>query len=85
MKRSLVFASILGSLYAGFYLILASEGMNLLLGAVFCFALIAIVMFLTRHIDWYKIGNDQQNDDPSDQQNPQPTFSQMLQNQQAEY
>lgn len=85
VKRSLVFASILGSLYAGFYLILASEGMNLLLGAVFCFALIAIVMFLTRHIDWYKIGNDQQNDDPNDHQNSQPALSQTLQNQQAEY
>lgn len=54
--RSLGFSTILGGLYAGFYLILASEGMNLLLGAVFCFALLAIVMFLTRKIDWYNIG-----------------------------
>lgn len=54
--RSAIFSAILGSLYAGFYLILASEGMNLLLGAVFCFVLLAIVMFLTRNIDWYQIG-----------------------------
>lgn len=56
--RSLGFSTILGGLYAGFYLILASEGMNLLLGAVFCFVLLAIVMFLTRKIDWYKIGEN---------------------------
>ncbi|WP_019518628.1 cell envelope integrity protein CreD [Faucicola boevrei] len=54
--RSAIFSAILGGLYAGFYLILASEGMNLLLGAVFCFVLLAIVMFLTRNIDWYQIG-----------------------------
>ncbi|MFW2177090.1 MULTISPECIES: cell envelope integrity protein CreD [unclassified Moraxella] len=58
VKRSLGFSTILGGLYAGFYLILASEGMNLLLGAVFCFALLATVMFLTRKIDWYKIGEN---------------------------
>lgn len=58
IKRSLGFSTILSSLYGGFYLILASEGMNLLLGAVFCFALLAIVMFLTRKIDWYQIGEN---------------------------
>lgn len=60
LQRSLVFASILAGLYAGFYLILTSEAMNLLLGAVFCFVLLATVMFLTRHIDWYQISENQQ-------------------------
>lgn len=60
LQRSLVFASILAGLYAGFYLILTSEAMNLLLGAMFCFVLLATVMFLTRHIDWYQISENQQ-------------------------
>lgn len=59
-QRSMVFSLILGSLYTGFYLILASEAMNLLLGAVFCFVLLATVMFLTRHIDWYQVGENYQ-------------------------
>lgn len=55
IKRALGFSVILGGLYAGFYLILASEDMNLLLGAIFCFVLLAIVMYLTRKIDWYQV------------------------------
>lgn len=57
IKRAMGFSLILGSLYAGFYLILASEDMNLLLGAIFCFVLLAIVMYLTRRIDWYRINH----------------------------
>lgn len=55
VKRALGFSLILGGLYAGFYLILASEDMNLLLGALFCFVLLATVMYLTRKIDWYQL------------------------------
>lgn len=60
VKRGAGFSFILGGLYAGFYLILASEDMNLLLGAIFCFVLLAVVMYLTRKIDWYQIENKPQ-------------------------
>lgn len=55
VSRAVVFTLILGGLYAGFYGILTSEDLNLLLGAVFCFVLLASVMYLTRHINWYDI------------------------------
>lgn len=54
-KRAGVFTLILGGLYAGFYGILTTEDMNLLLGAIFCFVLLASVMYFTRKIDWYQV------------------------------
>lgn len=55
VKRAAIFTAILGGLYAGFFGILTTEDMNLLLGAIFCFVLLASVMYLTRKIDWYQI------------------------------
>lgn len=49
------FAVILGGLYAVFYLILSLDDMNLLIGSVFCFVLLGVVMFLTRKVNWYKL------------------------------
>lgn len=53
--RALLFTAILSGLYAGFYGILTVADMNLLLGALFCFVLVASVMIITRKIDWYNI------------------------------
>lgn len=55
VKRALIFTATLAGLYAAFYSILTTEDMNLLFGAVFCFALLACVMVMTRKIDWYKV------------------------------
>ncbi|MGM8885576.1 cell envelope integrity protein CreD [Psychrobacter sp. 1U2] len=55
VKRAVIFTAILAGLYAAFYGILTVEDLNLLLGAVFCFILLACVMVMTRKIDWYKI------------------------------
>lgn len=55
VKRAAIFTAILGGLYAGFYGLLTIEDLNLLLGAIFCFVLIASVMLLTRKIDWYRV------------------------------
>ena len=55
IKRAGIFTAILGGLYAAFYGILTTEDLNLLLGAIFCFILLACVMVMTRKIDWYKI------------------------------
>lgn len=54
-RRALVFGAILSSQYVAFYLLLTLDGFNLLVGAIMCFVLIAVVMYLTRHVDWYKI------------------------------
>lgn len=55
VKRAVIFTAILASLYAAFYGILTTEDLNLLLGAVFCFVLLACVMVMTRKIDWYRV------------------------------
>lgn len=55
VKRAIIFTAILAGLYAAFYGILTTEDLNLLLGAVFCFVVLASVMVMTRKIDWYKI------------------------------
>ncbi|MGB2140704.1 MAG: inner membrane CreD family protein [Psychrobacter sp.] len=55
VRRAVIFTAILAGLYAAFYGILTTEDLNLLLGAVFCFILLACVMVMTRKIDWYKI------------------------------
>lgn len=55
VARAALFAALLSSLYAGFYGILTVADMNLLLGAVFCFVLVAAVMVITRNIDWYQV------------------------------
>lgn len=55
VKRAAIFTAILAGLYGAFYGILTTEDMNLLLGAVFCFVLLACVMVMTRKIDWYKV------------------------------
>ena len=55
VKRAAIFTAILGGLYGGFYGLLTVEDLNLLLGAIFCFVLIASVMMLTRKIDWYRV------------------------------
>lgn len=55
VKRAGIFTATLGGLYAAFYGILTTEDLNLLLGAIFCFVLLACVMVMTRKIDWYKI------------------------------
>lgn len=71
LGRGALFSLILGGLYAGFYVILSASEFNLLLGSVFCFALIFVVMFITRHIDWYAIGYS--NNDKDDKNNPPKT------------
>ena len=59
-KRGVMFSAILASLYAVFYVVLSASGLNLLLGSLFCFALIAIAMYTTRHVDWYALGDKAQ-------------------------
>lgn len=54
--RSLFFGGVLTTMYGAMFVILQSEDTTLIMGSVLVFFLIAIMMFLTRHVDWYKLG-----------------------------
>jgi inner membrane protein len=56
-KATALFGVILSSLYAVMYMLLQSSGKTFLIGSVISFVLLAVVMFITRHIDWYQINN----------------------------
>ena len=53
-EYGLAFGGILAVLYAAIYGLLVSEDNALLLGSLFLFGLIAIVMIVTRKVDWYQ-------------------------------
>lgn len=54
-KRAGVMAGLLSGLYVYLFATLASEDLSLLLGAIVLFTGLALVMFLTRNIDWYTL------------------------------
>ena len=51
------FASMLTALYGALYGILQSEDNALLMGSLLVFGLLALVMIITRKVDWYKISS----------------------------
>jgi inner membrane protein len=54
------------SLYSYLYVVLASQDYSLLLGSIGLFGFLAIVMFLTRRIDWFNPGNNRSSLDVAD-------------------
>lgn len=50
-----LFASLLTALYGSLYAILQSEDNALLMGSLLVFGLLALVMVITRKVDWYQI------------------------------
>jgi len=58
MTRGLGFGTMLTSLYAAVYGLLISEDNALILGSLMLFAVLAIVMVVTRKVDWYRGGAD---------------------------
>jgi inner membrane protein len=54
--RGTGFTAMLGALYAALYGLLISEDNALLLGSLLVFGLLALVMMLTRRLDWYALG-----------------------------
>lgn len=60
VTRGTVFGGLLGALYGFLYVILQSEDYALLLGALLLFAALAIVMIITRHVDWYRLAEQSQ-------------------------
>ena len=52
-----LFAVMLTALYGALYGILASEDNALIMGSLLVFGLLALVMVITRRVDWYQIGS----------------------------
>ena len=53
-KAALLFGLLLSTLYGMMYLLLQSSGKTFLFGSILSFILIACVMFITRHVNWYQ-------------------------------
>ncbi len=54
-KRAVGFSTLLALLYAALYVLLRSEDVALLLGAILLFGILAAIMVVTRHVDWYHL------------------------------
>jgi len=55
VARGAVFCGLLGTLYGFLYVILQSEDYALLLGALLLFVALAVVIIITRRVDWYRL------------------------------
>ncbi|RYY85192.1 MAG: cell envelope integrity protein CreD, partial [Comamonadaceae bacterium] len=55
LRRGLGLGVYVGVLYAALYGLLSSEDNALLLGALLLFSLLALLMIVTRRIDWYRL------------------------------
>jgi inner membrane protein len=55
-RRAFTIAALLAGLYGYLYVLLQLEDLALLFGSLFLFVVLASIMFMTRHIDWYDIG-----------------------------
>lgn len=58
-KQGIGFAALLGLVYAILYSLLQAEEIALLLGALLLFATLALIMLLTRKLDWYQVMGQQ--------------------------
>lgn len=56
-QRAIVFAGLLLLLYGMLYVILCSEDNALLMGSLLIFAVLALVMVITRKLDWYRVAD----------------------------
>ncbi|HWN41130.1 MAG TPA: inner membrane CreD family protein, partial [Thermoanaerobaculia bacterium] len=52
-RRALAMSAMLVILYGYLYVLLQAEDYALLLGSIGLFVILALVMFLTRKVDWY--------------------------------
>jgi inner membrane protein len=53
MDRTAIIASVLALLYGYLYVVLKNQDFALLVGSIGLFAALALVMYLTRRVDWY--------------------------------
>ena len=57
-RRGLGFGAGIALLYGALYVLLSREQTALVIGAVLLFTVLAIVMTLTRRLDWYRLGSE---------------------------
>jgi len=57
VRRAVIVAGMVGALYAYLYVVLTNEDYALLIGSIGVFALLAVIMRLTRNVDWYGTGS----------------------------
>jgi len=57
-KYAYAFSGVLAALYGALYIIISMEDLALVMGSFLIFSALAIVMFTTRNINWYEVGND---------------------------
>lgn len=58
-RRGVSFAAGLSALYGLLFVIISSEDYALLMGSVLIFAILAVSMLMTRHVDWYRLTGQQ--------------------------
>ena len=68
IKNSIWFSSALVALYAILYIIIQAEDFALLMGAILVFGMLSVVMIVTRHIDWYQVGEQMGKQDTKQEQ-----------------
>lgn len=54
-RRALIMGSALVALYMYLYVLLHLQDYALLFGAIGLFCILALIMFITRHVDWYSL------------------------------
>lgn len=57
-KYAYLFSGVLFVLYGALYIIISMEDLALVMGSFLTFSALAIVMFTTRNINWYEVGQD---------------------------
>lgn len=60
LRPALAFGAGFTGLYGVLYGVLLSEDNSLLMGSVLLFVALGAIMLSTRHLDWYKLGNSQE-------------------------
>ncbi len=56
--RAAGFATMLTALYGVLYILLKSENNALLMGSLLLFGILAVIMWVTRKVDWYALGTE---------------------------
>ena len=57
-KYAYAFSGVSSALYGALYIIISMEDLALVMGSFLTFSALAIVMFTTRNINWYEVGDD---------------------------
>ncbi|MCD9087647.1 cell envelope integrity protein CreD [Stenotrophomonas sp. SY1] len=56
-KYGLMFSTMLTLLYGVLFMLLGSENNALLMGSLLLFGILAVIMWITRKVDWYELSN----------------------------